>query len=101
MRAYLHTIGELYFLIQAIFTILSVLFISSVTENVALILTEVDLQHSAIWTAGVYLMLLMQFLENKIAVDLTRADFVEAQEVGSRLLVCIKSRHLILCLFLH
>uniref|UniRef100_A0A803N7S6 Uncharacterized protein n=1 Tax=Chenopodium quinoa TaxID=63459 RepID=A0A803N7S6_CHEQI len=43
---------------------------------------EVDLQHSAIWMAGVYLMLLMQFLENKVAVDLTRADFVEAQEVG-------------------
>lgn len=41
---------------------------------------EVDLQHSAIWMAGVYLMLLMQFLENKVAVDLTRADFVEAQE---------------------
>ncbi|KAJ8445779.1 hypothetical protein Cgig2_000959 [Carnegiea gigantea] len=53
---------------------------ASVTENFALIRTEVDLQHSAIWTAGVYLMLLMQFLENKIAVDLTRADFVEAQE---------------------
>lgn len=41
---------------------------------------EVDLQHSAIWMAGVYLMLLMQFLENKVAVDLTRAEFVEAQE---------------------
>lgn len=32
--------------------------------------------------AGVYLMLLMQFLENKVAVDLTRSEFVEAQEVG-------------------
>ncbi|XP_057536923.1 sister chromatid cohesion protein SCC4 isoform X1 [Amaranthus tricolor] len=42
--------------------------------------TEVHLQHSSIWMAGVYLMLLMQFLENKVAVDLTRADFVEAQE---------------------
>ncbi|OVA02200.1 Cohesin loading factor [Macleaya cordata] len=41
---------------------------------------EVDLQHSSIWMAGVYLMLLMQFLENKIAVDLTRSEFVEAQE---------------------
>ncbi|KAM7521957.1 hypothetical protein LguiA_011859 [Lonicera macranthoides] len=41
---------------------------------------EVDLQHSAIWMAGVYLMLLMQFLENKVAVDLTRSEFVEAQE---------------------
>lgn len=42
--------------------------------------TEVDLQHSAIWMAGVYLMLLMQFLENKVAVELTRSEFVEAQE---------------------
>lgn len=47
-----------------------------ITEGV----TEVELQHSAIWMAGVYLMLLMQFLENKVAVDLTRAEFVEAQE---------------------
>jgi hypothetical protein len=30
----------------------------------------------------VYLMLLMQFLENKVAVELTRSEFVEAQEVG-------------------
>ncbi|XP_050216987.1 sister chromatid cohesion protein SCC4 [Mercurialis annua] len=41
---------------------------------------EVDLRHSAIWMAGVYLMLLMQFLENKVAVELTRTEFVEAQE---------------------
>lgn len=41
---------------------------------------EVDLQHSAIWIASVYLMLLMHFLENKVAVDLTRSEFVEAQE---------------------
>lgn len=41
---------------------------------------EVDLQHSAIWMAGVYLMLLMQFLENKVAMDLTRSEFLEAQE---------------------
>ncbi|XP_065881072.1 sister chromatid cohesion protein SCC4 [Euphorbia lathyris] len=41
---------------------------------------EVDLQHSAIWMAGVYLMLLMQFLENKVAVELTRSEFVDAQE---------------------
>lgn len=32
--------------------------------------------------AGVYLMLLIQFLENKVAIELTRAEFVEAQEVG-------------------
>ncbi|KAG2391400.1 Sister chromatid cohesion protein [Vigna angularis] len=43
---------------------------------------EVDLQHSSIWMAGVYLMLLVQFLENKVAIELTRAEFVEAQEVG-------------------
>ncbi|KAG5585964.1 hypothetical protein H5410_046398 [Solanum commersonii] len=43
-------------------------------------LPEVDLQHSAIWIASVYLMLLMHFLENKVAVDLTRSEFVEAQE---------------------
>ncbi|XP_071720041.1 sister chromatid cohesion protein SCC4 [Rutidosis leptorrhynchoides] len=42
--------------------------------------TEVDLQHSAIWMAGVYLMILMQFLENKVAIELTRSEFVEAQE---------------------
>ncbi|KAG5567120.1 hypothetical protein RHGRI_002626 [Rhododendron griersonianum] len=41
---------------------------------------EVDLQHSAIWMAGVYLMLLMHFLENKVAVELTQSEFVEAQE---------------------
>ncbi|GAB2274700.1 hypothetical protein Dimus_009471 [Dionaea muscipula] len=41
---------------------------------------ELDLQHSAIWAAGLYLMLLMQFLENKVAVELTRAEYVEAQE---------------------
>lgn len=41
---------------------------------------EVELQHSAIWMAGVYLVLLMQFLENKVTIDLTRTEFVEAQE---------------------
>ncbi|KAL5720760.1 hypothetical protein ACHQM5_013399 [Ranunculus cassubicifolius] len=40
---------------------------------------EVDLHHSSICIAGVYLVLLMQFLENKVAVDLTRSEFVEAQ----------------------
>lgn len=29
-----------------------------------------------------YLMLLMHFLENKVAVELTQSEFVEAQEVG-------------------
>ncbi|CAN0876865.1 Sister chromatid cohesion protein SCC4 [Linum grandiflorum] len=41
---------------------------------------EKDLQHSSIWMAGVYLMLLMQFLENSVAMELTRSDFVAAQE---------------------
>ncbi|CAA6654570.1 unnamed protein product [Spirodela intermedia] len=43
-------------------------------------MTEVDLQHSAIWMAGLYLMLLMHFLENKVSVELTRSEFVEARE---------------------
>lgn len=42
---------------------------------------EVNLQQSTIWMAGLYLMLLLQFLENKVAVELTRSEFVEAQEV--------------------
>ncbi|XP_062225380.1 sister chromatid cohesion protein SCC4 [Phragmites australis] len=42
--------------------------------------TEANLEHSTIWTAGLYLMLLLQFLENKVAVELTRSEFVEAQE---------------------
>lgn len=41
---------------------------------------EMDMHPSNIWMASVYLMLLMQFLENKVAVDLTRSEFVEAQE---------------------
>lgn len=41
---------------------------------------EVDLQYSTTFMAGVYLMLLMQFLENKVSMDLTRSEFVEAQE---------------------
>jgi hypothetical protein len=42
---------------------------------------EANLEHSTIWTAGLYLILLLQFLENKVAVELTRSEFVEAQEV--------------------
>ncbi|KAJ3670735.1 hypothetical protein LUZ60_008161 [Juncus effusus] len=42
--------------------------------------TEVNLQQSTIWIAGLYLMLLIHFLENKVAVELTRSEFVEAQE---------------------
>ncbi|XP_050942560.1 sister chromatid cohesion protein SCC4 isoform X4 [Cucumis melo] len=45
-----------------------------------LTIQEVSLQHSAIWMAGVYLMLIMQLLENKVAIELTRSEFVEAQE---------------------
>lgn len=40
-----------------------------------------DIQHSDIWIAGQYLLLLMQFLENKVALELTRSDYIEAQEV--------------------
>lgn len=43
--------------------------------------TEADLQQSSIYMAGVYLMLLIQFLENKVAIELTRTEFAEAQEV--------------------
>ena len=39
------------------------------------------MEHSTIWMAGLYLMLLMHFLENKVAAELTRSEFVEAQEV--------------------
>ncbi|XP_047064444.1 sister chromatid cohesion protein SCC4-like [Lolium rigidum] len=42
--------------------------------------TEENLEHSAIWTAGLYLTLLLQFLENSVAVELTRSEFVEALE---------------------
>ncbi|KAM7258500.1 hypothetical protein ACFE04_014241 [Oxalis oulophora] len=41
---------------------------------------ETDLQLSTIWMTGVYLLLLMQFFQNKVAVELTRSEFVEAQE---------------------
>lgn len=47
------------------------------------------MHHSSISTAGVYLVLLMQFLENKVAVDLTRSEFVEAQGVGSLIIVIL------------
>ncbi|CAI0560540.1 unnamed protein product [Linum tenue] len=43
---------------------------------------EVDVQHSSIWMAGVYLILLMQLLENNVAMELTRSEFVAAQQVG-------------------
>ncbi|XP_011041749.1 PREDICTED: uncharacterized protein LOC105137639 isoform X2 [Populus euphratica] len=54
---------------------------------------EVDLQHSAIWMAGVYLMLLMQFLENKVAVELTRSEFVEAQEACESIIEMLRGQY--------
>ena len=42
------------------------------------------MEPSTIWTAGLYLTLLLQFLENKVAVELTRSEFVEAQEVNTQ-----------------
>ncbi|MCO5550423.1 hypothetical protein L7F22_003909 [Adiantum nelumboides] len=42
--------------------------------------SEVDLQHWAIWVSGVYLILLLQLLENKVIIDLTRTEFTEAQK---------------------
>jgi MAternally-affected-uncoordination protein len=47
---------------------------------------EANLEHSTIWTAGLYLMLLLQFLENKVAVELTRSEFVEAQEALAQMI---------------
>ncbi|XP_056850601.1 sister chromatid cohesion protein SCC4 isoform X1 [Raphanus sativus] len=41
---------------------------------------EADLRHTAIWMSGIYLMLQMQFLENKVALELTRSEYVDAQE---------------------
>eukprot|EP00252_Welwitschia_mirabilis_P009254 TRINITY_DN2169_c0_g1_i1.p1 TRINITY_DN2169_c0_g1~~TRINITY_DN2169_c0_g1_i1.p1 ORF type:complete len:666 (-),score=133.06 TRINITY_DN2169_c0_g1_i1:361-2358(-) len=46
-----------------------------ISEN----MRETDLHHWAIWMAGVYLMLLVQLLENKAIIDLTRTEFLEAQ----------------------
>ncbi|KAH7285526.1 hypothetical protein KP509_33G031900 [Ceratopteris richardii] len=42
--------------------------------------TEVDLQHWAIWVSGVYLILLLQLIENKVIIELTRTEFSEAQK---------------------
>ncbi|GAA0181223.1 hypothetical protein LIER_30218 [Lithospermum erythrorhizon] len=47
---------------------------------------EADLQHSAIWMSGLYLMILMHFLENKVAMDLTRSEFLEAQEALAQMI---------------
>ncbi|CAA7058050.1 unnamed protein product [Microthlaspi erraticum] len=47
-----------------------------ITEEVR----ETDLRHTAIWMSGVYLMLQMQFLENRVSLELTRSDYVEAEE---------------------
>ncbi|XP_051131717.1 sister chromatid cohesion protein SCC4 isoform X2 [Andrographis paniculata] len=54
---------------------------------------EVELQHSAIWMAGVYLMLLMQFLENKVIIDLTRTEFVEAQEACESMIEMLRGQY--------
>lgn len=60
---------------------------------------EANLEHSTIWTAGLYLMLLLQFLENKVAVELTRSEFVEALEVIAQTCSFLTSIcfHLVLC----
>lgn len=42
--------------------------------------TEAELHHWAMWTGGVYLLLLTQLLENKAVIDLTEADYVGAQK---------------------
>ncbi|KAK0579594.1 hypothetical protein LWI29_028403 [Acer saccharum] len=57
------------------------------------IIQEVDLKHSAIWMAGVYLMILMQFLENKVAVEPTRSEFVEAQEASESIIEMLRGQY--------
>lgn len=42
------------------------------------------MRHTAIWMSRVFLMLQMQFLENRVALELTRSDYVEAEEVNHR-----------------
>jgi hypothetical protein len=44
-------------------------------------LAEAELQHWAIGTGNVYLLLLLQLLENKVIINLTCSEFVEGQEV--------------------
>ncbi|XP_024528762.1 sister chromatid cohesion protein SCC4 [Selaginella moellendorffii] len=41
---------------------------------------ETHLPHWSIWMAGVYLVLQFQLLENKILIDLTRTEFMDAQK---------------------
>ncbi|CAM6075414.1 unnamed protein product [Sphagnum tenellum] len=43
-------------------------------------LAEAELQHWAIGTGNVYLLLLLQLLENKVIINLTCSEFVEGQE---------------------
>lgn len=54
------------------------------TYSFLYLLAEADLRHTAIWMSGIYLMLQMQFLENRVALELTRSEYVEAQEVDHR-----------------
>lgn len=42
---------------------------------------EVDFQHWETWMAGVYLMFLVQLLENTTIIELTHTKFLEAQKV--------------------
>ncbi|XP_010443042.1 PREDICTED: MAU2 chromatid cohesion factor homolog [Camelina sativa] len=41
---------------------------------------ETDLRRTAIWMSTIFLILQMQFLENRVALELTRSDYVEAEE---------------------
>lgn len=51
--------------------------------SIILSCAEKDLYRSSIGTVGLYLMLLMHLLESKVAIDLTRSEFTETQEVHS------------------
>ncbi|KAL2632427.1 hypothetical protein R1flu_017113 [Riccia fluitans] len=42
--------------------------------------SEADLQHWAIWIVGIYLVLLLQLLENKAIINLTQTDLLATQE---------------------
>ncbi|CAM6094394.1 unnamed protein product [Calypogeia fissa] len=51
---------------------------------------EADLAHTSIWIVGVYLVLWIQFLENKTIIYLTETEFVAAQEALVQILDCYR-----------
>ncbi|KAL3695207.1 hypothetical protein R1sor_009283 [Riccia sorocarpa] len=51
-------------------------------------ISEADLQHWAIWVVGIYLVLLLQLLENKAIINLTQTDLLATQEALVQILDC-------------